>query len=370
MANLFDYVTWRGDLPLDQVPFNDVDGLALSQLSYVPFEKIMAPGERATLRELFDRTDGPILSGSNFQDSNQRFFEEAAKSRRFGSLVLERYDHAFDENLELQFAAVTFLLPDGFAFVAFRGTDRTLVGWKEDFRMAFEPIPAQERAAEYLAEVLEEHVGPVMVGGHSKGGNLALFSASTLPEELQRHIAAVYIMDGPGLRENLINSPGYTLIEKRLHVFMPQQALFGLLLAHPREYTVVQSTASNLMQHDPYSWQVTRDGFVTAEGLDPDSLYWENVFRTWLAETNEEEFHQAVDALFRVAGAADATTITEILPGLMQNPKAIISTIRDLEPGTRQKVMAVLGNLAGTAIHQAGGRLQAKLPKPEENTAE
>lgn len=371
MSNLFDYVAWRGDLPMELVPFGEADALALSQLSYVPYEKVMGPQEALSLRTLWERTDGPILGGSTFQEENQRFFQAAAQSERFGSLVLERYEHAFDPDLDMQFAAVTFRLPGDFAYAAFRGTDRTLVGWKEDLRMAFEPIPAQGKAANYLARVLESHVGPVMVGGHSKGGNLALYAASTLPEDLQRHIAAVYVHDGPGLREELASTPGYALIQKRLHVYLPRQAVFGLLLNHPEEYTVVQSTAVSLMQHDPYTWQIQRDRFETADSLDPDSIYWETVFRKWLAETGEEEFLQAVDALFQVAGASEAANINEVLPRLVQNPMATFHALRDMDPLLRQKILSVLGSLAGTAIAQVGqSRNQGKLPKPEEENEE
>lgn len=391
MSNLFDYISWRGELPIGPVPFNDIDGLVLSMLSYITFEKALpeaeapSPGkEEAALEKklLPSETGSPLweeglplasfwprmqdqtVSGRASAEEDKRLFEAAAKSERFGPLKLCHYVQELDESQEMQFAAVTILLPDGTPFVSFRGTDLTLVGWKEDFNLVFsKPVPAQARAAEYLTKIVKEYPGPVRIGGHSKGGNLALYAAAAVEEEVQCHIGDVYVNDGPGLSEELFTSPGYERIRKRLHVFLPEQSVVGILLMHPEKYQVVKSDAVGMMQHNPYSWQVMGGKFVLADGLRKDRIYLEATMKKWLAETDEEQLRCFVDTLFQVFGATEATTFKELWPNILRRPKLLVTALQKVDAPTRQKISEAFGALMEAAVYEAEQAFEAEKPK-------
>ena len=169
-------------------------------------------------------------------------------------------------------AALTVLLEDGSAFLAFRGTDGTLVGWKEDFNLSFlDVVPAQLEAADYVQTFAAGFSGPLRLGGHSKGGNLAVAGAALAGMKARDQIRSVWSFDGPGLNAYLLARPGYSELLTRIRSFVPKSSVVGLLLAHEEPYTVVDSDQEGLFQHDPYSWQVQGPGFVRLEEVDPGS---------------------------------------------------------------------------------------------------
>lgn len=179
MANVFDYLDWRGDLTLGLVPLCDVDALVLSRLSYLPLDGLVPP-EGATVGALMRQllTSKPPL----LLPEDGRFIPALAASQRFCEMRIMDYVNQIDLESQTQFAAITVALGDGRHFVAFRGTDGTLVGWKEDFNMAFTcPVPAQRLAAHYAASAMLRFPGEFLLGGHSKGGNLAVYAAAFCP---------------------------------------------------------------------------------------------------------------------------------------------------------------------------------------------
>ena len=206
MANILEYLDWRGDLTLSERPFNEVDNLILAEICYLDFSGFVPAGfqtQQVTLQAAASAyfTAHPETNmGVLVPDQIPVLVEHAAKTARFGDIRLLGYVNRIDEETQTQFSAVTMLLPDGSAYVAFRGTDDTIVGWKEDFNMAFTPeIPAQKYAAEYLRQVSAAlPFRPLLVGGHSKGGNLAVYASVFCGQEVQKRILAVYNNDGPG----------------------------------------------------------------------------------------------------------------------------------------------------------------------------
>ena len=247
MLDLFDYLAWRGDIPLSQVPFGPVDGLILSTLSYVRFQELVP--------------DSPSLSVP-LQQAAEAFLalpEQEAEDRvrcrhdlpllkallsapRFASLPLTFYQDCLDPEREMQFSALTVLLDTGEALLVFRGTDNTLVGWKEDFNLSFlEVVPAQSAALNYTARLAAARPGPLLLAGHSKGGNLAVFSASLSPPELRDRIGAVYSYDSPGFTQRVLSATGYQELLPRIRSYVPQSSVVGMLLEHEEPYTVVKS---------------------------------------------------------------------------------------------------------------------------------
>ena len=230
MENVFDYLDWRGDLTLDLVPLCDVDAVVLSRLSYLPLDGLVPPEGApvgALMRQLL-ASKPPLLL-----PEDGRFIPALAASQRFCEMWIMDYVNQIDLESQTQFAAITVALGDGRHFVAFRGTDGTLVGWKEDFNMAFTcPVPAQRLAAHYAASAMLRFPGEFLLGGHSKGGNLAVYAAAFCPAALQERIAAVYNNDGPGFDAEVIALPGYQRICARVQTFVPQSSIVGMLLEH------------------------------------------------------------------------------------------------------------------------------------------
>ena len=258
MANMFDYLTWRGDLTLSQSPFQDVDSLILSTLAYVFFDGILSESMEETVTiaqaaELYFARPQEVWKSRVEED--WELLKHLAESERFSKMELCGYVNKLDFAAEKQFSALTILTGDGMAFVAFRGTDSSSVGWKEDFNMSFmDTVPSQQEAGIYLCRAAEYFSGKLRVGGHSKGGNLAVFAAAMCPEKVQERIVAVYNHDGPGFREGMLQREGYRAMLPRVQTFVPQSSVIGMLLEHEEEYVVIRSSQKGIMQHDPYSF--------------------------------------------------------------------------------------------------------------------
>lgn len=230
MADMFEYLSWRGDISLAHSPFNAVDSLILSVLSYLPFDGIVPETIHKNGASLEDANDSmrllDIRSLPIRDDRDIKLLSALARSERFKNMRLCAYVNDIDIEKEKQFSAITILTGDKHAFLAFRGTDLTLVGWKEDFNMSFlTTVPSQAAATEYLERVYGELRMNLRLGGHSKGGNLATYAAAFCTNKTQKHIQAVYNNDGPGFDSSIIESEGYRRVQGRLHSYVPQSSI-------------------------------------------------------------------------------------------------------------------------------------------------
>lgn len=353
MANVLDYLKWRGDLSLQVCPFGEIDNLILSQMSYFHWEKFLPQGEANTIETLLASAESQSISHGITAAEDEKLFPLVATSRRFGNVIACEYTHEEDDIMEKQFAAITFLLPDDTVFVSYRGTDGTLVGWKEDFNMAFtSPIPSQQHAQQYLQEIANHYGGLLRVGGHSKGGNLAMYAASTVEEGTQATILNVFNNDGPGLSGAIVASKGYARIQPRLSSFVPQSSVIGMLLMHPETYAVVNSNAVGVLQHNPYSWQVEGARFVKENGLRKGSVYLEKVLRRWLMEIDEQERKRFVDTLFQVLSSTNAKSFgRDFVYQTIRNPSAMLGAVQDIDRETLGSLYASLTALVTAALN-------------------
>ena len=353
MANMLDYILWRGDVPLDAVPVGEVDGLILAQLAMMRWEQCLGEGEASTVLELYPKMNEPPVSVGFTGEDDQKLLKLAAESARFGTLTVSDFASAFDPGLGMQFAAVTFHLPDDTVYVAYRGTDNTIVGWREDFNLAFSrPVPAQKAAREYLSRVAGKYPGKLRLGGHSKGGNLAMYAAATVEDALRERIIQVYNFDGPGFSDRMNDGELYSRIQHKLRTCLPQGSIVGLLLAHPEEYAVVKSENVSILQHDPYSWQVLGPRFVYLPELSRDSVRFDLAFRNWLSAVDEANRQLLVNTLFSVLEATRAATFgKEFWQGLTRNSKAVVAAIQKVEPQDRKRVNRMLADLAAYMLN-------------------
>ena len=322
MSNILDYLDWRGDLKIDRrAPFCEVDNLILTQLSFVDLVGI-ADGDHlrhsVTLREaaahyLANPAAHADRLGVLIPNEVSTLLEAAAASVRFGNMRLLRFENTIDETLQTQFAALCIVVGDGSFYVSFRGTDDTLVGWKENFNMGFmDSVPAQLLAARYTEAAARAIRGKIRIGGHSKGGNLSLYAASHLPRRLQKRVIAVYNNDGPGFGKSITETEGFAAIAPRVLTVVPQSSVVGLLLEHGKVDKIVKSTGDGVWQHDPYTWEVLGDHFVLADALTPESLRLEKTLKAWVADMTVEQRRDMVEAVYRVFTANNAKTLTDI----------------------------------------------------------
>ncbi|MBQ8094792.1 MAG: DUF2974 domain-containing protein [Clostridia bacterium] len=351
MSNLIDYLKWRGDLPLSRDPLNKIDCLLFAQLSYIQWELVWNKTETAHLSDLYSQIESLEYAVTFTAKSDRIMLPLAAGSTRFGAVPLSDLVTFFDEAAGEQFAAVTFHLPDGSLFIAFRGTDCSLVGWREDFRMACQPeVPAQRHAADYLNHIAGKYTGCIRIAGHSKGGNLAVYAAAVSDERTRSRISDIYSFDGPGQSAALVSSHGYNCLTG-MHTIVPVSSIIGMLMEHPSVIEIVESNASSILQHDPYSWQLCGTDFVYAKDRNADSLYFESVFRKWLSEISYEERSAFVDTLFDVFASTKAHAFgNEFFDGLRQHPINVLESLQSIDKETWQKVSKVINALAGSAI--------------------
>ena len=254
MATMIDYLQWRGDLTFTQDPPNSVDALIFSTLSYICYDgtvkaqPLVPVSVRDAAEQFFMLED---TQARIRVEKDLDLLRAAALTTRFGHARIVMYRDNLIPEQETQFAAMTFLLDDGSAFLAFRGTDYSLVGWKEDFNMSFrQTVPAQLLAQQYVRDVAAEYPVPIRLAGHSKGGNLAVFAAARVGPILQKQILEVYNQDGPGFTDYMMGDPGYLAMVPRIRTYIPQSSVIGMLLEHEEPYTVVKSRSVSLLQHD------------------------------------------------------------------------------------------------------------------------
>lgn len=345
MANVFDYIKWRGDLTFEQSPMNEIDALIFCELSYIFFEGIVpeCPEDGyVTLSEaaeiFFERHAGldEIKLGELVPKEIVPLFRMAAYSKRFSEIPLAHFVNVIDDETVEQFSAISFFSDEDSVFIAYRGTDDSITGWREDFRMAFlTPVPAQKRAEEYLLNAAKG-VENICVGGHSKGGNLALWAALNSPDEIAGRISKIYNFDGPGFLDNIWESANYERIADRISTVIPTGSIVGLLLKYDKNYRVTKSSAKNyLYQHDALTWEVEGVEFVCDEDVAPDVKRANEMVGKWIYSMEPDDRRAFVEGFFDILCSTSAKTVTD----LAENRSAVIKAFSSIEPETKQALM-------------------------------
>ena len=354
MANLFDYLKWRGDLSFSSSPIADVDASILSMIVYIDFEKLCG-GVPMTLRDAaenycpdakYDKVKlGLIVPSKNIN----KLFCQAAESDRFGKLTVTDYVAHTDVEECCQFAAATFLTQGKSAIVIFRGTDDTLVGWREDLCLSYmESIPAQRRALEYLNAAAEKYPDrKFYIAGHSKGGNLAYFSAAHAPESVRERIARVYSFDGPGLSENDVKSDSFRAIQRRMMSVVPQSSFIGIMFERGSRTAVVRCEGIGPYQHDCFSWEVSGAHFVRLPELSPRGKRNEEQFRSAMSSMSSEEKREFVETFCSMVESTGAKTLTDFSGGGIKKLTAIVKNYGGLDRKKRELMLGLTVRLFG-----------------------
>lgn len=365
MGNIIGYLKEFGDKSFTEHHFCEVDILLLAQLSYLKFDGVVpAIGERrraVTLRWMDERMDPEkVFADKTYEKENRELWYTLLTCRRYETMECNYYRSRFEEEAETQFGAITFF-PEGCEpVVAFRGTDDSLVGWKEDFHLALtRPVLAQEMSALYLNQVSCHIPGSFMVCGHSKGGNLAVFSAIRAESGVQNKITDVYSLDGPGFLPEVLSGDSYENIRDRIHRILPYSSLVGMLLQNYEKYEVVKSSAFGVMQHDCYTWQIENGALVKAPDIEEKQKLMNEVLNQWIFTLPEEEREVFINSIFEMIGETNATTLPEFASDWKKNLGTCMRYMRRVDKETRKRLRQMLkvlidiyGSVMGNAVRQ------------------
>lgn len=390
-GNIIDYVRTRTG-SFDERPFNDVDALVLASLAYQTMPDVvptLADWERrygtttarwrtlmsdpkTALRHPLNSLRAlrqPVFPNTTLADAaaalhpqdfdhnagytgladpklTEALFAAMARNPRFSSIHVGAVDERFSREHQTQFAAMTLLLPDGTLVVSFRGTDTSFVGWKEDFNMAFQyPVPAQQLAADYVTRVARLWQGDLVLLGHSKGGNLAVYAALQAGDDVLPRIRRVYSLDGPGFPSDVVAGDRYRAVADRIVKIVPDSSIVGMILDSPEHCVVVKSNEYGPMQHLAFSWQVDRDRFVTVPEVSATSREFKRSLDRMLAGMTPDQCERVVDALFKVLAASDEHGLIGLMEAGPKTIPAMLGAFAGLTDEERQHILEAAGIL-------------------------
>ena len=343
-GTILEYIRDHGPVSFFEEPVNEVDSLVLCQFAYLKFDGMVPDVKEnkasVTLQELRAHKDyEKLFKNTWFEKHNQRLFEGMLASRRFRNIKMNCYTNIIEAGWETQFSAITFLLEDGSIYIVYRGTDENIVGWKEDLNMAFlDPIPGQEYSVKYLNMVVGKLHQPFYIGGHSKGGNLAVYAAMNCPKEVQERIIKVYNMDGPSFRPQVLEKYDYKAIEEKTVKILPHSSLVGMIFEQGMNYRVVKSKAVGLLQHDPFSWNVKYGRFVDTGQVFEGQRFVNDTLNEWILSLNEEQLRVFVNTLYQVISAAEKDNLIDFSIDWQNSINSMVTAVKEVDDETKNMI--------------------------------
>ena len=367
MGNIMDYISWRGDLSFEQSQFNEVDNLILACFSYVNLDGIPAVTKQKgiglkKLTEEFMKlhTMKELEADKSFIRLAPFMMMEMAKSARFGKCVVRNYVNDIVTEAEQQFAAMEIVLEDGTSYVSFRGTDDTIIGWKEDFNLSTGVVPAQKRAIEYLQKISEHTDGMLRVGGHSKGGNLAIYG-SVMCKSAHEKILEIYSNDGPGFSREFQELSEMKEMMPKIIRIIPEYSIIGTLLEHEKEPVIVASSSKGLLQHDGFSWEVQGPALVRRDSLNKTALRFIEILHKWIDGIDMEQKRLLIEDLFATLQASGYENLSEVQSGGLKSLAAMVKRVEKFAPESRGMMQELLTAICGGWLEQLQADTKDKL---------
>ena len=346
MTNLNNYIEENQKRISKTTEITELDELVFARISYLPFHKIKKQlnltkrnFKISEIAEVMKRLPTTAFAWPD----DERFIQLLGENPRFQNLKVGFFVRKNDKKLEKQFSAVTIQINFFTMYISFFGTDGTLFGWKEDFNMSFLPeIPAQREALEYLKNISRRYFYKnFYLGGHSKGGNLSIYSAIMAPVRLQKRILKVLNYDGPGLKEELLNhDTGEIKVLPKIVSYIPEGSVIGRLFTHKEKVVVVRSKAKNFYQHDIYSWEIKDDHFCRAKNTKSSDILNKTV-DDFLASASPEELRFFMDGIFEVFEKSDVEEPVSLMRNWQKYAPKLMKNYRELPKERRQKINEV-----------------------------
>lgn len=358
MENIIDYVHAYGKYTFTEEPLNEVDSLVLCQLVYLNYGSFV-PGleERnapVSIQSIYQHPDRDrILDDYWYRENNKELFAAAAQSERFGTLKMNYYVNIINVDDETQFCAMSYILDDRNVYIAYRGTDATIIGWKEDLNLAFsKPLESQRLSVEYMNRVARYIAGKFYTGGHSKGGNLAVYAAMNCSERAREKLIHVFNNDGPGFRPEIRQQGNYEAIADRVSKFIPRSSVVGMILEDHSDYEVVESRGVGLLQHNAYSWKIEGQSFVRAKNMSSNKMLRDASMNEWILSLSEEETHTFVDTLYEVISASEASDVFEFGADWKKSLQSVIEAAKSIDDVTKKAIQKIFRSLFETMVEK------------------
>lgn len=366
MENIIDYVKEWGKYSLSEKPFNEVDSLVLCQMIYFNYKEFVPGFEESNvpvgIQSIYVHPDRDrILDDYWYRENNKELFASAARSRRFGNLKMNYYVNIINEETQTQFSAMTYILEDKNAYIAYRGTDATIVGWKEDLNLAFsKPLHSQQLAVEYMDRVAGYIGGSFYAGGHSKGGNLAVYAAMNCKPETRDSLLKVFNNDGPGFRPEIRQLGHYEAIADRMIKFIPRSSLVGTILEDQDDYELIESKGVGMLQHNAYSWKIEDGAFLRAKSMKSGKILRDAALNEWILSLSDSEIHAFVDTLYDVVAASEASNVFEFGADWKKCTQSVFEAAKELDETTRKSIAKIIRSLFEITRELATAELQEK----------
>ena len=343
MANINDYLSWRGDLPIDEkYSFNEIDSMILARFSYLIFNKIKM-NEIETIESISNKMKD--FENKEFRfNGDKELITKLGKSERFKKMKVTDFIEKNERQIEKQFGAITIHNSDTEMYISYIGTDSTIYGWKEDFNMSFmDYVPCQIDGKNYFENIAQKYANKkIRVGGHSKGGNVAIYASIMSSKEIQNRIIKVYNYDGPGFNKKLVERYADEPILNKIETYIPQDSIIGRIMEHKEKCEIIDSTEKGIMQHDIYSWQVLKDDLVKLESVTEDSEIFNKTLNDWLENTTPEQRKLFLDGIFDLFYSTKAETFGELYKNLSENVRIIYKKYQDIEEEDRKTIIKML----------------------------
>ena len=358
MKNMLDYIKEFGHVSFEERAFSEIDALVLTELEYLPLEKVVPSDENGEdfvtvkeiaeymqehKQELFD--ENPMM----ITEERHEVSQVIADAPRFQSLKFFGVVSEWDKDTTKQFAAVTVEVEPSVRLVVFRGTDETLIGWKEDFLMTYSPlVAAQTDAKEYLAKQASLWDGDLMISGHSKGGNLAIYAAATQVEDVQLRIVDIFCFDSPGLYRSVLETKGYQNIVPLAMRYIPQDSLVGLMLESEVPYVIVKSNATGAMQHSAMTWEIEDGQFIKMEKLTKNSQLNDQTFKKWTESVSDEELELFWNVFFELLFSVGIDTVNDLYGQFMHYVQEFLKAAGNMDEEKRELLTRIALLLVST----------------------
>ena len=337
MANILDYIKENGNATFQKVKFNEIDNLIFSRLSYLPFENIKVE-EKETFETIAQKLKD-IESEKFIMKMDKELIELVGKSKRFKDLSVTDYYFSRDDKKEKQFVAITIHFETGKIYISYSGTDDTLVGWKEDFNLSFMThIPAQVEALKYIRKISQKYIDKIYLGGHSKGGNLAVYAGAFCSKKVQDRIVDITNFDGPGFDKTVIENDKYKRILNKVQTYIPQSSIVGRLLEHEEQYIIVKSNQISVLQHDIFSWAVNGLELEKADKVTNGSDMLNQTVRNWLKATNSKQREHFINIMYEIITKTKAKTFKEFTSELTKNLGIMLKSYKDISYEDKKEI--------------------------------
>jgi hypothetical protein len=313
MQTLADYIRWVGELDFHAYPFRDADALVLSNIVYYDLSPVFSDGKpEHTVSDCIPMIEAGeaklMITGGDL--GNGEVLEKAARSKRFGTLRISDYENTVRADPPLQFSAAVFHAP-AFSFIAYRGTDASIAGWRENCMISFTETEAQKLSLAYAERLIGD--GVWYIGGHSKGANLAQYAACRLSADKWEKVAHVWLLDGPGFCPEVLDPRLDERIDPKTTRIIPEYDVVGMLF-EPKitDTKIVRSSRYGIVQHSLATWQVDCGELATTDHNDPGSMWLNRLMNDWLESIPQKDRPVFINELFDALAADGAESLEDL----------------------------------------------------------